>query len=150
MANTYTQIHIHVVFAVKSRQHLLSSSLMRELHLYMIAIIQKHGHRVLAIGGMADHVHILIGLRPSHALADLMREVKASSAHWINSGGHFPGRFEWQDGYGAFSYDRQAVPTVITYIRNQQTHHRIKTFAEEYRNLLDESGIEYDERYVFK
>ncbi|NTV01987.1 MAG: IS200/IS605 family transposase [Chlorobiaceae bacterium] len=149
MANTYTQIHIQVVFAVKGREYLLRGPARQELYRYLSTIVQNYGHKLLAIDGMADHVHLLIGLRPTQAISDLVREMKASSAQWLNSRQFMPGRFEWQDGYGAFSYSKDAVPNVIDYIRNQKEHHGMRTFAEEYRAMLEEFKIEYDDRYIF-
>ncbi len=149
MANTYTQIHLQVVFAVRSRGHLIREAWKEELQKYLTGIIQNNGHKVLAINGMPDHYHILIGLRPAQAIADLMRDVKAGSAKWINEQGYVYGRFEWQDGYGAFSYEKSALPTVIAYIMNQKEHHRVKTFQEEYLELLKEFEVQYDEKYLF-
>ncbi|MEX2350060.1 MAG: IS200/IS605 family transposase [Flavobacteriaceae bacterium] len=150
MANTYTQIHIQVVFAVKFRHSLIQKSWKDELYKYMTAIIQNHDHKVLQINGMPDHIHILIGLRPTQALSDLMKQVKHDSTVWINSKKLTTKRFAWQEGFGAFSYSKSHVPRVIKYIQNQEEHHRIKTLNEEYINLLKENDVDYNEYYIFK
>jgi putative transposase len=149
MANSYTQIHIQCVFAVSRRESLIKNPWKTDLFRYMTAIIQNKGHKVLAINGMTDHMHILFGMKPMQALADLMRDVKTISAKWINSKGYLHGKFEWQEGYGAFSYEKSALPTVIAYIDNQEEHHRYRTFQEEYQDLLQEFAVSYDEKYLF-
>jgi REP element-mobilizing transposase RayT len=150
MANTYTQIHIHTVFAVQNRISLINKSWQERLYKYIIAIIQKHEHKVLSIGGMPDHIHILFGLRPTQALSGLMQEVKRDSSEWINANRLVRGRFSWQEGYGAFSYSKSHVPQVIKYIEGQEEHHKKKTFQDEYRKILKDFNLEYDERYIFK
>ena len=148
--NTYTQIHIQMVFAVQNRQSMILESWRERLYKYMIAIIQNTRHKVLAIGGTADHVHILIGMRPSQSLSDLMQNVKGCSSKWINENRLANGWFSWQEGYGAFSYAKDDLPNVIRYIENQAEHHKQKDVVEEYKELLDEHGVEYAERNVFK
>ncbi len=150
MANTYTQIHIQTVFAVQDRQSLINSKWKDELYKYIIGIIQNHDHKVLQINGMPDHVHILFGMRPTQSLSDLMKQVKQDSSKWINNKGFVNGKFSWQSGYGAFSYSKSEVPTIVDYIRNQEKHHQIKTFQEEYLQLLNEFNVEFDERYILK
>jgi len=149
MPNTYTQIHIHTVFAVQNRESLIDESWREQLYQYITAIIQNHGHKVLATGGTADHVHILIGLRPTQALSDLMRDVKRNTSEWINRQRFTNGRFEWQEGFGAFSYSKSQIPVVARYIENQKEHHAKKSFLDEYRTMLEKFEIEYDNRYVF-
>ena len=148
--NTYSQIHIQLVFAVQNRQSMILESWRERLYKYMIAIIQNNRHKVLAIGGTADHVHILIGMRPSQSLSDLMQLVKGCSSKWINENRLANGWFSWQEGYGAFSYAKDDLPNVIRYIENQAEHHKQKDVVEEYKELLEEHGVEYDERNVFK
>lgn len=116
----------------------------------MSGIIQNHGHKLIIINGMPDHVHILFGMRPVQSLADLMQDVKGCSSKWINENKLTPSRFEWQSGYGAFSYSKSLVPNVCRYIANQEVHHSKKTFAEEYLELLKEFDVEFDERYIFR
>ena len=149
MANTFTQIHIHSVFAVQNRISLINKEWQERLYQYIIAIIQKHGHKVLSIGGMADHIHILFGFRPTQSLSALMQEVKRDSSHWINQNGFVVGKFSWQEGYGAFSYSKSQISSVADYIENQEKHHYTKTFTEEYKKILDNFGVEYDNRYIF-
>lgn len=150
MANTYTQIHLQLVFAVKSRSFLISPSWKDELYKYITGIINNKQHKVLSIGGMPDHIHILVGMRPHQALSDLMKEVKGSSSKWINERRFLTVHFAWQEGYGAFSYAKPDLSNVISYIQHQEEHHKIKSFQEEYLELLKKSEIEYDERYILK
>jgi putative transposase len=150
MANTYTSIHLHVVFAVKSRYGLILPSWKDELYKYITGIVQNKGHKMIIINGMPDHVHILIGFRPTGALSDLVKDVKAGSSKWINESAFVKGRFEWPKGFGAFSHSQHDLPSIINYIENQETHHRIKTFSGEYQSLLKDFGISFDRRYIFK
>ncbi|MCX6233930.1 MAG: IS200/IS605 family transposase [Bacteroidetes bacterium] len=117
---------------------------------YITGIIQNNDHKLLAINGMPDHIHILVGFRPHQSLSDLMKDVKGSSSRWINEQGFVKGKFTWQEGYGAFSYSKSHIPAVIKYIHEQERHHLKKTFLEEYRELLKKFNIEFDERYLFK
>ncbi|MDP1623223.1 MAG: IS200/IS605 family transposase [Bacteroidales bacterium] len=150
MANTYTQIHIQVIFSVQSRECIIRKSWKDELYKYITGIIQNHNHKVLTINGMPDHLHVFFGMRPTQSLSGLMQDVKGDSSLWINRKGFVQGRFSWQEGYGAFSYSKSNVDHVIDYIKNQEHHHRKKTFLEEYRDFLKKFEIEYDERYIFK
>ena len=150
MANTYTQIHIQAVFAVQNRNCVIRKIWKEELYKYITGIIQNHSHKVLAINGMPDHLHILFGMRPTQSLSDLLQDIKGSSSKWINQKGFVEGKFTWQEGYGAFSYSKSNLKTVINYIENQEQHHKKRTFIEEYLDLLSEFEMEYDERYVFK
>ena len=150
MANTYTQIHIQAVFAVQNRFSLIGKDCKDELYKYITGLLQNQGHKVLQINGMPDHVHLLIGLRPTQALADLMQMVKQDSFKWINTKGFVKGKFSWQSGYGAFSYSKNQVPRVINYIQEQEKHHLKRSFLEEYEELLKIHKIEYDQRYIFK
>ena len=150
MANTYTQIHIHFVFAVKFRDGIIQSKWKEDLYKYMTGIIQNNNHKLLAINGMPDHIHILIGLRPAQSISDLMKEVKQSSSKWINQNKLTNGHFEWQEGYGAFSYSKSQIGQVINYIQNQELHHEKKTFTQEYRDFLRKFEVEYDEKFIFK
>jgi len=150
MANTYTQIHIQAVFAVHNRDCIISNIWKDELYKYICGIITNNQHKLLAINGMPDHIHILFGLRPSQSLSDLMQDIKGSSSKWINEKRFIKGKFSWQEGYGAFSYSKSGLSNVIRYINNQHIHHEKKTFMEEYLELLKEFEIDYDYRYVFK
>jgi len=149
MANTFTQIHIHTVFAVQNRESLIKDRWQDELYKYIITIIQKYDHKVLSIGGMEDHVHILFGFRPTQSLSSLMQEVKRDSSEWINKKRWVVGKFEWQEGYGAFSYGKSQIPDVINYIEDQKQHHAKRTFQEEYKRILDMFGMKYEDRYIF-
>ena len=149
MANTFTQIHIHSVFAVQNRISLINKDWQDRLYKYIIAIIQKHGHKAISIGGVSDHVHILFGFRPTQSLSALMQEVKRDTSEWINQSKFVIGRFSWQEGYGAFSYSKSQILSVAKYIENQNKHHSQQTFTQEYRKILDNFGIEYDNRYIF-
>ncbi len=148
MPNSYSQIHIHVIFAVKYRAALIKPSWETDLYKYMTGIIQSHGHKVLQINGMPDHVHILIGLRPVQSLSDLIRSVKSRSTEWINLRQKGKPHFLWQSGYGAFSLSRGDVVRVTNYIRNQKIHHKRKSFLNEFISTLDECKIEYNRKYL--
>lgn len=150
MANTYTQIHIHIIFAVQNRQSLINTGWEEELYRYITGIIQNNEHKVLQINGMPDHVHILLGMRPVQSLADLMKQVKQDSSKWINNKGLVSGKFSWQAGYGAFSYSKLQVPRVIEYIQNQKEHHKKESFQEEYLKLLETHEVDFDSRYIFQ
>jgi REP element-mobilizing transposase RayT len=150
MANTYTQIHIQAVFAVQNRECIIGNSWKDELYKYISGILQSNSHKLLAINGMPDHIHILFGLRPSQSISDLMQDVKGSSSKWINDKKLIQGKFSWQEGYGAFSYSKSEVPTIIQYIINQTNHHKRKTFSEEYYAILQELEIDFDDRFIFK
>ena len=150
MANTYTQIHIQFVFAVKYRNGLIHSSFKEELYQYISGIIKDNNHKLLAINGMSDHIHILIGMRPTQSISELMQIIKANSSKWINEKKFLKIKFEWQEGYGAFSYSKSHVQNVINYIQNQEERHKTKSFQEEYLEFLEAFEVEYDERYIFK
>jgi REP element-mobilizing transposase RayT len=137
------------VFAVQNRESLIHAHWQKELYKYIIAIIQKHDHKVLSIGGMPDHIHILFGFRPTQSLSSLMQEVKRDSSEWINKQKLALGRFEWQEGYGAFSYGKSQISAVANYIETQVRHHAKQTFAEEFRKILDKFGMKYDEQFLF-
>lgn len=149
MANTYTQIHIQAVFVVRNRECLIGPAWKTDLYKYITGIIQNNQHKVLAINGMHDHIHILFGMRPSQSLSDLLQDIKGDSSKWINNNHFINGHFSWQEGYGAFSYCKSHINEVINYIRNQEKHHSNKSFYDEYLVLLKEFGIGYDERYLF-
>src|SRR6187549_575997 len=119
MANTYTQLHMQLVFAVKYRQALIDKTWEEELYKYITGIIQNQNHKLLCINGMPDHLHILIGYRPHQALSDLLKEIKGDSSKWINDRGFTKLKFNWQEGYGAFSYSRSELPNIYKYIESQ-------------------------------
>ncbi len=150
MANTYTQIHIQAVFSVQDRSCILRKAWKNELYKYITGIIQNHGHKVLAINGMPDHIHVFFGMRPNQSLSDLIQVVKGDSSKWINQKGFIKGRFSWQEGFGGFSYSKSHVDHVIDYIKDQENHHRRKSFIEEYLEFLEKFEVPFDERYIFK
>lgn len=150
MANTYTQIYIQIVFAVKGRQNLIAKQHKEELHKYITGIIQNRNTKLLAIHCMPDHVHVLVGLKPTTILSDLVRDIKAGSSKFINEQNWIQGKFNWQEGFGAFSYAHSQLTNVITYINNQEEHHRKKIFREEYLEFLQKFDIEYKDEYLFE
>jgi len=150
MSNTYYQIYIHAIFTVQNRVSLIADGWRERLNKYICGIVQNNGHKLLAVGAMPDHVHLFFGLSPAQSVSDLMQDVKGNSSRWINENGLVDGRFAWQEGYGAFSYSRSQIDTVIKYINNQPRHHKRKTFIEEYKDFLKAFEIEYDEKYIFK
>ena len=150
MANTYTQIFIHTVFTVQNRISLIKPEWQEELFKYITGIVQNNGHKMIAINGMPDHLHLFVGMKPHQSLSDLMQDVKGDSSKWIHEKGFVKGRFEWQAGFGGFSYSISQIDTVAKYIHNQQKHHKTKTFIEEYLGFLEKFQVPFDERYIFK
>jgi putative transposase len=130
MANTYTQIHIQCIMAVKFRQSLIGTEWKERLNQYITGIVQNNGHKMITINSMPDHLHLFFGFRPDQSLSDLMRLVKGESSEWLNKQGFIKSKFSWQEGYGAFSYSRSQIKTVAEYIENQEEHHRKKTFLK--------------------
>ena len=150
MPNTYTQIHIQFVFAVKYSDALINGEWKERLHQYITGIIQQQKHKMLQINSMPDHIHIFIGMRPHQSISTLMQIVKSESTKWINDNRLCREKFSWQEGFGAFSYSKSHVPNVIRYIQNQEMHHQKQTFREEYISFLKLFEVEFDERYIFK
>lgn len=150
MANTYTQIHLQLIFAVKYRAAIINDTWKNELYKYISGIIQQQKHKLIIVNGVADHIHLLIGFRPHQSLADLMQDIKGSSSKWINENKFTRSKFSWQEGYGAFSYSHSHLSNVINYIKNQENHHRKITFIDEYKAFLKTYEVEYDERYILK
>lgn len=150
MANTYSQIYIQIVFAVEGRQNLIDPKHNDELQKYITGIVNTQRQQLIVINNMPDHIHMLIGQRPDSALSDLVGKIKSGSTNFINRQRWVRGRFNWQEGFGAFSYSRSQLDTVIRYVMNQQRHHRSRSFREEYLKLLRRFDVQFDERYVFK
>lgn len=150
MANSYSQIYIQIVFAVKHRDAVIKFEWEERLYQYITGIVQNKGQKMLAINGMPDHIHFLIGLKPDCCLSNLIREVKKASNEFINEHRLTPARFYWQEGFGAFSYSRSQIDTVARYILNQKEHHKERTFKEEYFDFLEQYEIEYNEKYLFE
>ena len=149
MANTYTQLYVHVVFTVKGRSNLISTRWKEDLYKYITGIITNEKQKLMIINGMPDHLHLLIGLKPDCNLSDLMRTIKANSSKWINENRFVVEKFQWQTGFGAFSVGTCSVDAVINYIKTQEEHHRKKTFREEYIEFLDTYQIDYNINYLF-
>lgn len=150
MANTYTQIHIQAVFAIQNRGSLIKECWEDELYKYITGIVHNHGHKILAINGMPDHVHVFFGMRPAQSLSELMQDIKGDSSKWVNRRGYSKRKFSWQEGYGAFSYSKSHIDNVIDYIKRQKEHHKKKSFIHEYYEFLEKFDVSYDDRYVFK
>ena len=150
MANTYTQLHIQLVFAVKYRAALIQKTWQTRLHKYITAIFQHNEHKMLQINSMPDHIHIFIGMRPHQSISALVQNVKTESSKWIKENKFCKTPFAWQEGYGAFSYSKSHVQDVIRYIQNQEIHHQKESFLDEYTKILKAFEIEYDEQYIFK
>ncbi len=149
MANTYTKLYIHIVFAVQNRISVIKDSWKDELYKYITGITQNNGHKLLAINGAKDHVHILIGMKPVQALSELVKHIKGDSSRWINEKHLVSGKFSWQAGFGAFSHSASQIDNVVKYIMNQEEHHKQKSFKEEYLAFLKKFNVDYDERYIF-
>ena len=149
MANTYTQLYIHLVFAVEHRDMLILPLFKDELMKYTTGIIQNKGNKLLAINTMPDHCHIFIGMNPKNAISELVRDIKISSGDFINYKKWLKGKFHWQEGYGAFSYSHSQIDNVIKYILNQEKHHKQLSFKEEYKKILKAFNVEYQDAYLF-
>lgn len=149
MANTYTQIYIQIVFAVSGRQNLISKENREELHKFISGIVTNRGQKLFAVFAMPDHVHLLVSMGPAISISDLVRDIKAGSSKFINDKKWMNGKFNWQEGYGAFSYSKSSVDMVVKYILNQEEHHKNKSFREEYLDFMQKFEIEYDSKYLF-
>jgi len=146
----FSQIYIQLVFGVKGRQSLINPQWEEELYKYITGIVQNKDQKMLAINGVSDHIHFLIGMRPSCRLSDLVREIKKASNGFINEKKFSRFKFSWQEGYGAFSYSHSSLDNVIAYIGNQKEHHRKKSFKEEYLKFLKDFDIEFKDEYLFE
>lgn len=149
MANTYTQLYVHIVFAVKGRANLVSKQWKEKLYQYITGIISNKNQKLMVINGMPDHLHILVGLKPDCNFSDLVRDIKSNSSKWINEEQFVKGKFEWQTGFGAFSVSQSQVKIVVNYILNQEEHHKKKTFKDEYIEFLNAYQIDYKPEYIF-
>jgi putative transposase len=149
MAGTYSQIYIQIVFSVKGRENLIGKKWKYDLNKYIAGIIMGKGQKSIIVNGMPDHIHAFIGLRPAMAISDLARDIKNNSSNFINDNRWVRGKFMWQNGYGAFSYSHSQIEKVYNYIKNQDEHHRRRTFREEYLELLKTFMVEYNEKYLF-
>lgn len=149
MANTYTQCYVHLVFSPKNREALINKAWKDELEKYITGIIQNRKHKLLAIGAMPDHIHILIGYNVNDLIPDLVEEIKTSTNNWIKDKRLSKFKFDWQRGYGAFTHSKMQIDTVVNYILNQEQHHKKKSFKEEYIDMLKKNGVEFKEDYLF-
>ncbi len=150
MPNTYSQLYVQIVFAVKYRQNLISKNNREELHKYITGIVQNREQKMLAIFCMPDHIHIFVNIKPAISISDLVRDIKTNSTKFINENNWVKDKFSWQEGFGAFSYSKSHIGNVINYILNQEEHHKEKTFKEEYLDFLKKFEIEYNEKYLFE
>lgn len=148
MPSTHLSLHYHLIFSTKNRHPFVDDSWRGRLHSFLGGAVRSLGGTPEAVGGMDDHVHLLIGLRASHTLADVLRDIKSASSHWVHDTVGVKG-FAWQDGYGAFTVSASSIEQVKSYIAHQEEHHRKKTFQEEYVEFLKQSGVEYDERFLW-
>lgn len=145
----FTQLYIQLVFAVKYRDRLLKDAIRPEIFSYMSGTLTNLKHKSLIINGTSDHVHVFLGLNPTMSISDTVWELKRSSSLFINNKNWFRSKFQWQEGYGAFSYSRSHIDNVYKYIENQEQHHKRTTFREEYIDFLEKFEIEYDNKYLF-
>ena len=150
MANTYTQIYLQFIFAVQDRVSLVQSSWEVDLYKYITGIIQNKGHKLIAINGIPNHLHIFIGYKPHQLIPDLLQDIKGFSSKWINKQGFVKAKFRWQESYGAFSYSHSQIDSVVKYIANQKEHHKRKTFQEEYFEFLKKYNVPFEDKYVLK
>ena len=150
MANTYHQMYIQAVFAVKYRKAVLHKDWRKDVFAVIGNLINETGCKTIIVNGVEDHVHCFLGLKPTVSISELMKTVKAKSSKYINDNNFLLDRFEWQVGYGAFSYSQSHINRVYKYIENQEEHHRKKSFKEEYLKYLDEYKIPFEEQYVFE
>lgn len=148
MANTFTQIYLHIVFAVQNRTSLIQLEWRDELYKYITGIVKNNKHKLIAINGTANHIHIAIGYKPHQLIPDLLQDIKGNSSKWINEKRLVKGKFKWQAGYGAFSFSHSHIDAVSQYIINQEEHHKRKTFREEYIQLLKKYDVPFDEKYI--
>ena len=149
MAGTFSQIYIQAVFAVEGRANLLQKPWREDVFKYMAGIIKGKNQKPIIVNGVANHVHLFIGLKPSMALSDLVRDIKNNTSNFINSQKFVQGKFSWQEGFGSFSYAHSQIEQVYQYILNQEEHHHKKTFKEEYLDFLKKYEIAYEEKYLF-
>ena len=149
MANTYTQLYFHIVFAVKGRQNHISKKWKDELYKYITGIVTNRNQKMMIINGMPDHIHILVGTKPNCNLSDLVRDIKANASKWINEKKFINGKFEWQTGFGAFTIGQSQIPKILNYIKAQEEHHKKKSFKEEYIDFLNAYQIDYKNEYLF-
>lgn len=150
MSSTYSQLYIQIVFAVKGRENLIGKEWKDELHKYIAGIIKAKEQKSIIVNGVSDHIHCFVGLKPSMAISDLVRDIKNNSTNFVNDKSFIRGKFMWQEGYGVFSYSHSHIEKVYNYIKTQEEHHRKITFKEEYLDFLKKFAVEYNEKYLFE
>lgn len=150
MANTYSKLYVHVVFAVKGRESLVGKNWKEKLYKYICGIVNNNQQKVYAINGVQDHIHILLSVKPNILLSDLIRDIKANSTRWINENKFVKGKFHWQEGFGAFSVSQSQIDKVIKYIDEQENHHEKNSFRNEYLDFLKTYEIEFDDKFIFE
>lgn len=150
MANTFSQIYLQFVFAVTQRESLITKDHKEELHKYISGLVQHRNAKMLAVHCMPDHAHLFVGLKPTILISDFVKEIKVESNEFINKKKWVSGKFNWQEGYGVFSYSHSQIDRVVKYVRNQELHHQRKSFKQEYHDFLKNFDIPFEERYLFK
>jgi len=147
MSSTHLSLHYHLVFGTKNHETVIASAWRERLHAYLGGVVRTLGGVPEAVGGVSDHVHLLVGLRATHTLADVLREIKSVSSAWVHEdvGAR---TFAWQEGYGAFTVSASQLGNIRAYVQQQEEHHRTRTFRDEYLELLQRSGVEFDEQYL--
>jgi len=150
MANSYTQLYVQYVFAVKGRANLIKETFRDEIEKVISGIVTNHNSKTYAIYSNPDHVHILVSIHPTISVSKLVEQIKSGSSKWLNEKRYLPGKFHWQEGYGAFTYSKSQIDQVVKYILNQPEHHKKRTFREEYLDFLEKFEIEYNPKYLFE
>jgi putative transposase len=150
MANTFSQIYLQFVFAVQHRQSLIPKEHKEELHKYITGLVQNRKAKMLAVNSMPDHTHCFVGFKPTILIADFVKEIKVESNEFVNDKKWIKGHFNWQEGYGVFSYSHSHIDRVVKYVLNQEVHHQKKTFSQEYHQLLQKFDIPFEEKYLFE
>jgi REP element-mobilizing transposase RayT len=150
MANTFSQIYLQFVFAVKDRQSLISKNNKEEVHKYITSLVQVRKAKLLAINCMPDHTHVFVGFKPTILISDFVKEIKVESNEFINSKNWVKSKFAWQEGYGVFSYSHSHIDAVVKYVLNQEKHHEKRSFKDEYLELLTKFEIPFEEQYLFE
>ena len=148
MANTFHQLYVQIVFSVKKRESLIPIKHKEEIHKYITGIVKNNKCKMIAINSVEDHIHIFVGIHPTISVSNLVKDIKTSTTEFIKDKRWLKFKFNWQDGYGAFSYSRSHIDKVVKYIENQEMHHQKKSYAEEYKEFMEKFGVEYDEKYL--
>ena len=148
MANTFHQLYVQIVFSVKNRESLIPIKHKEDIHKYITGIVKNDKCKMIAINSVEDHIHIFIGIHPTISVSNLVKDIKTSTTEFIKDKRWNKIKFNWQDGYGAFSYSRSHIDNVVKYIKNQELHHHKQTFAEEYKEFMEKFDVEYDEKYL--